>query len=159
MKNTLLIGCTFALALTGCSVAEIRTGASSEDVQKSLGPPVAVVPRPDGGTTWEYPRGPAGLQTYLAQFDSGGKFISCQQVLTDDNLQKVSAGMSQDQVRALIGPPWRKDEIKRKDETVWDYMYRDTWGYRVEFSVMFDPKGSVTSKASRRLDDPKDNAK
>ena len=159
MKNSFLIGGLLALALTGCGTAQIRTGSSEQEVQSALGPPAAIVPRPGGGTTWEYPRGPAGLQTFLTQFDAGGKFVSCRQVLTDDNLQKITVGMPQDEVRALVGPPWRKDAIKRKDETVWDYMYRDTWGYRVEYSVMFDADGKVTSKASRRLDDQRDSTK
>lgn len=159
MKKTFLIGCACALVLAGCATANIRTGSSSNEVQTALGVPAAIVPRPGGGTTWEYPSGPLGLQTFLAEFDASGKFVSCRQVLTDDNLQKIGVGMQQDQVRALIGPPWRADAIKRKDETVWDYLYRDTWGYRVEFSVMFDPNGKVTSRASRRLDDPKDVTK
>lgn len=154
--KTISVVCVFALLLAGCAAPEVRTGASSDEAKAALGEPAAVVARPGGRTTWEYPRGPLGLQTYLAEFDNRGKFVSYRQVLTDDNIQKVGVGMTQEQVRALIGPPWRKDAIKRKDETVWDYLYRDTWGYRVEFSVMFDPKGAVTSKASRRLDDQKD---
>jgi hypothetical protein len=156
MKAILASG-TLALILAGCATPELRTGASSDEAKAALGEPAAVVTRPGGGTIWEYPRGPLGLQTYLAEFDDRGKFVSYKQVLTDDNVQKIGVGMGQEQVRALIGPPWRKDAIKRKDELVWDYLYRDTWGYRVEFSVMFDSKGAVVSKASRRLDDQKDN--
>ena len=38
--------------------------------------------------------------------------------------------------------------------TAWDYIYKDTWGYCVSFSVMVGDDGRVVNKVSRRFDMP-----
>jgi hypothetical protein len=43
----------------------------------------------------------------------------------------------------------RFDNLK---STAWDYLYRDTWGYWVDFSVMMGDNGLVVNKVSRRIE-------
>jgi outer membrane protein assembly factor BamE (lipoprotein component of BamABCDE complex) len=140
-----------ALLLAGCA-ANIRDGASPGDVTAALGSPKEVFTLKDGSTSWEYPTSPLGLTTTLAR-----RLLYVSQVLTDENFHRIQNGMSEEAVRATLGPPWRRMPFERLQQVAWDYLYRDTWGYRVEFSVMFNAAGEVAGKSARRLDDSRND--
>lgn len=145
-----------ALVLTGCA-ANIRSDATPGEVTAALGSPREVFTLKDGSSSWEYPTSPQGLTTTLVRFDAKGNMMYVSQVLTDENFHRIQSGMGEEAVRATIGPPWRKLNFERLQQTSWDYLYRDTWGYRVEFSVLFNPAGVVVGKTSRRLDDTRND--
>lgn len=145
-----------ALLLNACAV-NIREGASPAEVTTALGSPKEVFTLKDGSTSWEYPTSPLGLTTTLVRFDAKGNLLYVAQVLTDENFHRIQAGQSQETVRATIGPPWRKMDFERQKQVSWDYLYRDTWGYRVEASVLFDQQGIVVGKSFRRLDDSRND--
>ena len=67
-------------------------------------------------------------------------------------VDRIQPGMTQDQVRAILGPP---DETMpfRSGNLAWDYRYTDTWGFLASFGVTFAPDGRVVSTISRRLND------
>lgn len=69
-------------------------------------------------------------------------------------IPRIQQGMTEEQVRTVLGPP---DEIMAfgNTQTVsWDYRYSDTWGFLAMFSVTFGvPEGRVVSTFSRRLND------
>jgi hypothetical protein len=144
--------------LAGCA-ANIRSDATPGEVTAALGSPREVFTLKDGSTSWEYPTSPLGLTTTLARFDTKGRLLYVSQVLTDENFHRIQPGMNQEAVRATIGPPWRKMAFERQQQTSWDYLYRDTWGYRVEFSVIFNAAGEVVSKSARRLDDSRNDSR
>ena len=73
-------------------------------------------------------------------------------VLTDDSVQPIHAGMKASEVLEIIGAPLRKVRFERTATTAWDYRFRDSWGYRAEFSVIVDDNGIVVSKVSIRQD-------
>ncbi|MBL8518513.1 MAG: outer membrane protein assembly factor BamE [Betaproteobacteria bacterium] len=154
--NRWLIASVFLLS--GCA-ANIRNDATPADVTAALGSPKEIFKLKDGSSSWEYPTSPLGLTTTLARFDAEGKLLFVSQVLTDENFHRIQNGMSEEAVRATVGPPWRKVPFERLQQTAWDYLYRDTWGYRVEFSVLFNPSGEVVGKTSRRLDDSRNDSR
>lgn len=72
--------------------------------------------------------------------------------LKDETIERVSLGQSGPEVTALLGIPYRLIRFDNLKSTAWDYRYRDTWGYWVEFSVMMGDDGRVVGRVSRRLD-------
>ena len=76
--------------------------------------------------------------------------------LNDDIIERVALGQSEAQVTALLNAPYRRVRFENLKLTAWDYRYRDTWGYWVDFSVMVGDTGLVTGKFTQRLD-PIDN--
>ncbi len=72
--------------------------------------------------------------------------------LNDDTVARIVAGLSEPEVTALLGSPYRRIRFDNLKSTAWDYMYRDTWGYWVAFSVMVGDDGRVVNKVSRRIE-------
>ena len=85
-----------------------------------------------------------------AHADFGNSTAS--RLLTDDSVQPIHAGMKASKVLEIIGAPFRKVRFERTATTAWDYRFRDSWGYRAEFSVIVDDNGIVVSKVSIRQD-------
>jgi len=72
--------------------------------------------------------------------------------LNDDIVARVSLGQSEQQVTGSLGKPYRQTRFDNLKSTAWDYVYKDSWGYWVELSVMIGDDGRVVAKHSRRLD-------
>ncbi|HUQ28557.1 MAG TPA: outer membrane protein assembly factor BamE [Usitatibacter sp.] len=72
---------------------------------------------------------------------------------SDDLFNRVQAGMTREDVRALLGPPHNTMDFPRSDTTSWGYFGYDTWGYYVEYSVTYNAQGRVLSKTARRIGD------
>jgi hypothetical protein len=145
------------LVLAGCAGfgSHFQPGVTGQnEVQQEMGKPRAVLESGGGITIWQYPTSPLGLLTYIARFDSKGSLLSFEQVLDDAHFAKIEIGRTtNNEVSSLIGPPWRTIHFSRQQQTAWDYLYRDLWGFRVEQSIVFDAAGVVVSKPQRRLDD------
>lgn len=72
--------------------------------------------------------------------------------LNDDIVERVAIGQREQEVAMLLGMPYRQIRFDNLKSTAWDYRYRDTWGYWVDFSVMMGDDGRVVNKVSRRID-------
>ena len=72
--------------------------------------------------------------------------------LKDDLVAQVQRGQSEQDVTALLGTPYRHMRFDKLQSTAWDYRYRDTWGYWVEYSVLFADNKRVTGTFSKRID-------
>ena len=72
--------------------------------------------------------------------------------LNDDIVAHVSPGQRGPDVTARLGLPYQRVRFDNLHATAWDYLYRDTWGYWVAFSVMMDDDGRVLGIVSRRTD-------
>ena len=72
--------------------------------------------------------------------------------VTTDTSYKVAPGMSESEIRTLLGEPQRVGRFPRSQTVAWDYDFRDDWGYDATFSVIFDEAGSVVGKVSVRRD-------
>ena len=72
--------------------------------------------------------------------------------LNDDIIGRVVPGQSAHEIATLLGAPYRRVRFDNLKSTAWDYRYRDTWGYWVDFSVMIGDDGRVVNKVSVRID-------
>ena len=64
---------------------------------------------------------------------------------------QVRVGMTNDEIRAALGPPDETMPFPRLQSIAWDYRYTDAWGYMAVYSVTFGPDSRVASTFSRRI--------
>ena len=67
-----------------------------------------------------------------------------------DQVAGVHQGLTQDEVRSLVGVPGNVTSNSRKHETMWIYSFTDLWGYQSEFDVTFGADGVVTDTYTAR---------
>ena len=137
------------LLLLGCDnakLAQLQAGVSdTQAVRAQFGEPNAQWPNPDGGMTWEDPRGPNGQVTYFLIFDPQQRYQRAEQVLTEENFSRIQAGMSRDDVRHRLGKPGKINTFERLHEEVWDWRYLGIANANMHFHVHFDIRtGQVT---------------
>lgn len=72
--------------------------------------------------------------------------------LNDDIINRVAVGQNAQEISTLLGLPHQRVRFDNLKSTAWDYLYRDTWGYWVDFSVMMGDNGLVVNKVSRRIE-------
>ena len=109
----------------GTPIAEARQGFG----------PSAEYPLPGGGTRLEFRQGSFGRQTYMLDFDAGGRLVSTQQVLTPANFEAIRPGMSQQEVLARIGQPAYTFPVGWQQLQVWNYRFGGLEGDCVVFQV------------------------
>ena len=112
---------------------------TEEQIRNQMGKPETERTFTDGSRRLEYPRGPQGLNTYMVDIDPDGNLQAITQVLTAANFAKVQLGMSEDEVRRLLGKPGQVAVFPLKPETVWSWKWREG-GVTEEgiFNVHFD---------------------
>ncbi|MGF6723116.1 outer membrane protein assembly factor BamE (lipoprotein component of BamABCDE complex) [Paraburkholderia sp. GAS41] len=118
----------------------LTPGISTEDqIRSQMGKPETERTFTDGSKRLEYPRGPQGLNTYMVDIDRDGKLQAITQVLTAANFARVQPGMSEDEVRRMLGKPGQVAVFPLKPETVWSWKWREG-GVTEEgiFNVHFD---------------------
>ncbi len=150
-----------AAALTGCDpqrVGKLEEGVSTEaQVRAQFGEPATVTVEADGSRTLDYPRQPAGWTNYVIRIGPDGKMSSLRQLLNDDNIARVQPGMTQQQVRDLLGRPAAQQHYALKQQDVWDWRYKPQGQESKLCSVTFDSAGRVVGTAV--ADDPREVAK
>ena len=144
-----------AFLLSGCaavSLARLEPGRSTEaDVRQALGEPARVYAAADGSRQLVFPSGPEGTQTHMAHLAADGRLVRLEQVLSEEHFGRISTGTTKaGEVERLVGPPWRMQDFPNLQATAWDYVFRDTWDYIVDFSVMVGRDGVVTDKVYAR---------
>lgn len=124
----------------------LQPGVSTEDyVRRQMGKPEIVWENDNGSKRLEYPRSPAGTKTYMADIGADGKLVSISQALTAENFARVHAGMTQDDVRRLLGKPATVAAYRLKKEEVWSWRWlEDGVNQPGLFNVHFGPDGIVT---------------
>ena len=144
---------TSVFALLGCDQQKIDTleeGLSTEiDVRKAFGEPETIWPEPDGSRTFEYPRQPMGHRNYMITIGSDGVMTALRQVLTPHVFEQIQPGMTQEQVRRMLGKPAQRMTYQLKQETDWDWNWIDPPNQEMEFTVTFGTNGTVKKSGSR----------
>jgi outer membrane protein assembly factor BamE (lipoprotein component of BamABCDE complex) len=136
------------LALVGCDrqgrpveefgLDKLSKGVSTEaEVRLVMGEPDRVRTDTSGTRILEYPKGPEGVRTWFFLIGGDGKLVDYRQVLTEQTFAKISAGMTQEEVRDILGRPRTVVQFKRKNEEVWDWRYLSGTVPRF-FNVHFD---------------------
>ena len=136
---------TFVLSLQGCAHYGPSTdwyGKSRFEVVERLGPPARQATT-DTGVRLAYARGPYGRHTYFLEFDANDKLVRWQQVLTEQEFQKIIPGMTATAVEDLIGPSFEKTTLGRQRGEVWSYRFETP--FCIWFQVEIDQSGVVRS--------------
>jgi hypothetical protein len=150
-----------AAMLAGCAALGfhgLEAGRSSEsDVRRALGEPARTYADADGSRQLAFTTGPAGTQTFMAFIAPDGRLTRLDQVLSNDQFRRIERGTTTGaQLERLIGPPWRVMDFPNKKQVAWDYVFRDEWGYTVDYSVMLDERGIVAETAYVRRESGRD---
>lgn len=144
---------TGVLALVGCDQTKIdalEEGLSTEvDVRKAFGEPETIWPEANGARTLEYPRQPMGHKNYMITIGSDGVMTALRQVLTPHVFEQIQPGMTQEQVRRILGRPAQRMTYSLKQETDWDWNWIDPPNREMEFTVTFGGNGTVQRTAQR----------
>ena len=146
----------FALAasLAGCAnFNTVASGMPAQQVQAKLGAPETVRKNADGSEVWEYPRGPFGVETYMVTLGPDRAVREVRQVLSEETISKLQAGMSREEVRRLVGSPRYVGFSNRTDEEIWSWRYR-AWKVRtMDLYVQFDrPTGRLKTVSKFQVD-------
>jgi hypothetical protein len=146
-----------ALLLAACTpFGLVRPGAPEAEMRRSMGTPAMEFDNPDGSRQLVFTTGPLGTQTFMVTV-SNGTVRRSEQVLTDDTFFRIHAGTTtREEVRHMIGPPYRVVRFNNLGQDAWDYRFRDTWGYLADFSVMIDDRGVVANKVITRMESGRD---
>ena len=129
-----------ALLLRGLTPG-VTTEAQTRD---QMGQPETERMFTDGSKRLEYPRGPQGLATYMIDIDPQGKLRAVTQVLTAENFAKIRQGMTEDEVRRLLGKPGEVAVYRLKPETVWSWKWNEgPPAGEAYFNVHFNAEGIV----------------
>ncbi len=146
--------------LAGCDnqrMEDLKVGISTEvDVRDRLGPPEYIWPEADGSRTLEYNRQPMGATNYMINIGTDGKMRALDQVLTPQNFAKVQPGMSEEQVRRMLGKPAKVVPYELKQTIEWDWNWIDPPTRKMYFTVVFgyDRKVKNSYSAEKLHDGP-----
>lgn len=128
----------------------LKPGVSTGfDVREAMGTPSMEWKNPDGSTTWEFTRMPAGKKNYMATVDAGNILREFTQVVSEDNFAKVRAGMNKDELRRLLGKPTTTMRLPLKPEEVWSWAYDDVFPREMYFDITFDSDGKLVNTGRR----------
>jgi outer membrane protein assembly factor BamE (lipoprotein component of BamABCDE complex) len=126
---------------------DLTPGVTTEQqIRDQMGRPDTERTFTDGSKRLEYPRGPQGLNTYMVDIGPDGKLVAVTQALTAENFAKIRPGMTEDEVRRLLGKPGEIAVYPLKPETVWSWKWREG-GVTQEafFNAHFGPDHTVTT--------------
>lgn len=96
--------------------------SSADEVEALMGPSADRRKAANGETVRYYSRLPYGRVMFAARFGPDGRLIAIEQRLTEENVARLRLGSSRaDDVRDVLGPPYRVDEFTRLQRQVWTY--------------------------------------
>lgn len=117
---------TSLVMLTACGSyvppAEL-TSMSREQIIERLGQPEMQRTMADGTSRLEFPTGPRGKQTWFVHLNAAGEAVRSEQVLTEQNFNRITPGMTQDEVRERLGRAGETRMLGRSRGVVWSYRY------------------------------------
>lgn len=139
---TASIAVAMAATVAGCDYfaeKKLVVGQHTEqDVRKLMGTPDLVWEEENGAKKLEYPRGPMGTQTYFVHIGPDGRYLGMERALVESNFAKVKVGMSQDDVRRILGRQTETTPYALSQEEVWSWRYEGDAQATMFFNVHFD---------------------
>lgn len=132
-----------ACLLTGCALPSREPlGAPRADVIARLGPPTAKIALAEGERLL-YSELPAGFEAYNLDFDTGGRLVRNEQVLTQSRFETIPVGSwTRSDLQNTFGLPLRIEQVARFDGDIWSYRFRVNSDLRLAH-VHLDPQGVV----------------
>jgi hypothetical protein len=145
-----------ALVFAGCASyggRGLQPGVDGvAEVVAVMGEPALRWRDPDGSEQLAFPRGPAGVHTFMAHFGPDGRLQRIVNVLDTAQFARLQPGRDdQASVLRLFGPPVPQWTVyyEARDELVWEWRYCDSWREAARFDVLFDgTKKTVRSTMS-----------
>lgn len=131
MFKLVIILASSVLLVAGCTnlgVGGFSPGITTEaEVRARLGTPGMVWNEPDGGRLLEFSGQPNGTYCHIISVGPDGRIRDILQAFSEENFRRVVPGLTQDQVRRLLGGPEEKVRYALKpDEEVWSWRYDET---------------------------------
>jgi hypothetical protein len=128
MKPSLVLSaCAAALLAAGCasySGRGLEPGTATEsDVLRVMGKPTETLTRANGDKRLYYSRQPEGREIYAATIAPDGRLRAIDQTLVPENIRKVTIGVTAEQVRDLLGPPYTAERTAQQPYPVWEYRW------------------------------------
>ncbi len=143
----------FAAGLAACSTAGgLAPGTSIAEARHSLGGPSGEYALAGGGARLEFRQGSFGRETYMLDFDAGGRLVSSRQVLTPQDFATIVPGMTQDDVLVRIGRPAFVFPVGWQQSQVWNYRFGGLDGDCVVFQVSIGNASHTVTEASPNTD-------
>lgn len=133
----LMVGCT------AYSPSGLPERSSVADARERLGTPRAEYSLAGGAKRLEYARGPAGLHTFMLDFDASGTMQSWFQALYEENFATIRNGMTSDAVLLALGHPAHQFGVWSGQQTIWAYRFDSP--FCQWFMVGVNPQGQVAS--------------
>jgi tetrahydromethanopterin S-methyltransferase subunit F len=166
LAASLLLGA----ACSHLGVGSFAPGVTTEaEVRAKLGAPGMSWTEADGGKLLEYSGQPNGTFCHMILIGADGKVREIRQAFTEANFNRVVPGLTQDEVRRLLGRPeetlrfhlkpdeevwtWRIDETTEKIEYFHAYFGRDGRLLRTGRSTYYKGSGPGFTKGSQ-IDSP-----
>jgi len=144
-----LLAATVPLLLASCATyapRELHAGQGEDEVLRQLGPPTGRYALANGTARLEFARGPFGKVTYMVDLDAQGRVLQWQQVLTEENFNRVLAGEPREQLLRELGRPSQTRPGGWQGGQVWSWRYDPQWICQW-FQVSLDDAGVVASTA------------
>lgn len=122
-------------ACSGYAPPANLSGLTQDQLVAQMGQPDKVR-QTASGTRLEFPRGPMGHHTWFVDVAPDGKVLKSEQVLTEDNFNRITPGLSQDEVRQILGRASHIQGLGRSRGEVWSYRYENQFcqWFQVELS-------------------------
>ena len=157
LKRLLLIGCVLLLsACASYSGRGLNPGeATLNDVVTVMGEPAMRWQDADGREQLAYPRGPEGMQTFMAFVGADGRLERIEGVLDSKHFARIRNGQSDKaEVLRLLGPsyPYWTAYFKARDELVWEWRFCNDWNEVAKFDVLFDATTGIVRSTYQRSD-------
>lgn len=131
------------LMLAGCAgygPGALKPGASVAEATQTMGAPTGRYALASGERL-EFARGPAGLHTYMLDFDAQGRLLKAEQVLNEPHFNTIPTGITREEVLKELGRPSNVSTIHYQKRQLWSWRYDSV--FCQWFQVSLDTQNKV----------------
>jgi hypothetical protein len=131
------------LLASGCASYDGRDlvpGVATEaDIIGTMGKPAQTLHRANGEEALYFSKLPYGRQMFVATTGPDGRLKAIEQVLDYEHMERIRVGTTTaDQMREILGPPYRITRAPFKPLNVWEYPWRSAGQARVLYVSVSD---------------------